>query len=140
MQFRFVLAHRSGIDDEHGVGTYTSSVSESSCLIGCRNPIQVADLEREKMSKRVLKCTVQFHRSNVSSHILYSCLMGGIRSRWTVHNCDLPSGDGRGVGRLAIDESILEVNDPWHELSAAVEPETILMPISYSTGPGTPVH
>ena len=77
-----------------------------------------------------MKLSIQLHLAGLSLSNTVSILevFGVERARSTVHNwahkADLQPGSGRFPDHVAVDETVIQLNDERYWLYAAVDPET----------------
>jgi transposase-like protein len=99
-------------------------------LDGCLDQIDVEFVEREATPRLLMKLSIQLHLAGLSLSNTVSVLdiFGVERARSTVHNwvhkADLQPEDGRSPDHVAVDETVIQLNDEPYWLYAAVDPET----------------
>jgi transposase-like protein len=77
-----------------------------------------------------MKLSIQLHLSGLSlSNTVRVCEIFGVqRARSTVHNwvhkADLQPNSGKNLDHVAVDETVIQLNDERYWLYAAVDPET----------------
>jgi putative transposase len=92
--------------------------------------IDVEFVERERTPREIIEVGIQLHVAGISLSNTKQFLEGlGVeRSRTAIHNwvqkTDIqPTSDAR-PNHIAVDETVIQVNDQRHWLYAAVDPET----------------
>jgi len=99
-------------------------------LNGPSDRIELGFVEREATPKPLMKLSIQLHAAGLSLSDTVSVLenFGVSRSRSTVHNwmrkAELEPEGGKSPDHVAIDESVIWLNDEQYWLHAAVDPET----------------
>ncbi|WP_435193841.1 IS6 family transposase [Natronomonas sp. EA1] len=99
-------------------------------LNGCLDQIDLDFVEREATPRLVMKLGIQLHLAGLSLSNTVSILeiFGVERARSTVHNwvhkADLQPEAGRSPDHVAVDETVIRLNDEQYWLYAAVDPET----------------
>ena len=99
-------------------------------LDGCLDQIDLDFVEREATPRLLMKLSIQLHLAGLSLSNTVSVLeiFGVERARSTVHNwvhkADLQPGDGRAPDHVAVDETVIQLNDETYWLYAAVDPKT----------------
>jgi transposase-like protein len=99
-------------------------------LDGCLDQIDVDFVEREATPRLLMKLSIQLHLAGLSLSNTVSMLgiFGVERARSTVHNwihkADLQPEDGRSPDHVAVDETVIQLNDETYWLYAAVDPKT----------------
>jgi putative transposase len=99
-------------------------------LNGCLDDIDLDFMEREATPQFFMKLGIQLHLAGLSLSNTVSILerFGVERARSTVHNwvhkADLQPEDGRSPDHVAVDETVIRLNDEQYWLYAAVDPET----------------
>jgi transposase-like protein len=99
-------------------------------LNGCLDQIDLEFVEREATPRLLMKLSIQLHLAGLSLSNTVSVLeiFGVERARSTVHNwvhkADLQPEDGRSPDHVAVDETVIQLNDETYWLYAAVDPET----------------
>ena len=87
-------------------------------------------VEREATPRLVMKLSIQLHLAGLSLSNTVSILeiFGVQRARSTVHNwvhkADLQPTNGHNPNHVAVDETVIQLNDEQYWLYAAVDPET----------------
>lgn len=105
-------------------------MSENARLSGCLDEIDVSFVERETTPRQLIKLSVQLHLVGLSLSNTVSILelFGVQRARSTVHNwvhkADLQPEPGRSPDHVAVDETVIRLNNEQYWLYAAVDPET----------------
>jgi transposase-like protein len=103
---------------------------ENDRLDGCLNEIELGFVEREATPKLLMKLGIQLHLAGLSLSNTVSILeiVGVNRARSTVHNwvhkAELQPEAGRSPDHVAVDETVIRLNDEQYWLYAAVDPET----------------
>jgi len=103
---------------------------ENDRLNGCLNQIELAFVEREATPRLLMKLSIQLHLAGLSLSNTVSILdiFGVERARSTVHNwvhkADLQPEDGQSPDHVAVDETVIQLNDEQYWLYAAVDPKT----------------
>ena len=99
-------------------------------LVGFVDQIDLAFIEREATPRFLMKLGIQLHLAGLSLSNTVSILeiFGVKRARSTVHNwvheADLQPQDGQRPDHVAVDETVIRLNDEQYWLYAAVDPET----------------
>ena len=103
---------------------------ENASLGGCIDRIELGFVEREATPRLLMKLSIQLHLAGLSLSNTVSILeiFGVKRARSTVHNwvhkADLQPEEGRSPDHVAVDETVIRLNDEQYWLYAAVDPET----------------
>jgi putative transposase len=103
---------------------------ENTRLSGSIRQIDLAFVEREATPRLLMKLGIQLHLAGLSLSNTVSILerFGVERARFTVHNwvhkADLQPEDGQNPDHVAVDETVIRLNDERYWLYAAVDPET----------------
>jgi len=103
---------------------------ENDRLNGCLNKIELGFVEREATPKLLMKLSIQLHLAGLSLSNTVSILeiFGVNRARSTVHNwvhkADLQPQPGQNPDHVAVDETVIRLNDEQYWLYAAVDPKT----------------
>jgi putative transposase len=103
---------------------------ENAHLNGCLDNIDVDFMEREATPQLFMKLGIQLHLAGLSLSNTVSIreIFGVERARSTVHNwvhkADLQPADGRSPDHIAVDETVIRLNDEQYWLYAAVDPAT----------------
>jgi len=103
---------------------------ENDRLSGSLNEIELGFVEREATPKLLMKLSVQLHFVVLSLSNTVSILeiFGVSRARSTVHNwvhkAELQPEAGRSPNHVAVDETVIRLNDEQYLLYAAVDSET----------------
>ncbi len=103
---------------------------ENARLNGCLDDIDLDFMEREATPRLLMKLGIQLHLAGLSlSNTVSSLEIFGVeRARSTVHNwvhkADLQPETGRSPDHVAVDETVIRLNDEQYWLYAAVDPET----------------
>jgi len=99
-------------------------------LSGCLNQIDLDFVEREATPRLLMKLSIQLHLAGLSLSNTVSIIeiFGVERARSTVHNwvhkADLQPEDGQSPDHIAVDETVIQLNDETYWLYAAVDPKT----------------
>jgi transposase-like protein len=99
-------------------------------LNGCLDEIELGFVEREATPKLLMKLGIQLHLAGLSLSNTVSILeiFGVERARSTVHNwvhkAELQPESNRNPDHVAVDETVIQLNDEQYWLYAAVDPET----------------
>ena len=107
---------------------------KSNRLVGCSEGPELGIVEREATPEPAMKLGIQLHLAGLSLSDTVSVLAGlGVdRCRSTVHNwiqkADLQPTKGRNPNYVAVDETVIRVNDQRYWLFAAVDPDTNHLP------------
>lgn len=102
---------------------------ENDRLDGRLNEIELGFVEREATPKLLMKLGIQLHLAGLSLSDTISILdiFGVSRARSTVHNwvhkAELQPEAGRSPDHVAVDETVIRLNDEQYWLYAAVDPE-----------------
>ncbi|MCD2200481.1 IS6 family transposase [Halobacterium sp. KA-4] len=105
-------------------------MAENASLNGCIDQIELDFVEREATPQLLMKLSIQLHLAGLSLSNTVSILeiFGVERARSTVHNwvhkADLQPDSGRSPDHVAVDETVIQLNDEQYWLYAAVDPET----------------
>ena len=103
---------------------------ENARLSGCLDEINVEFVEREATPQLLMKLSIQLHLSglSLSNTVSFLEVFGVDRVRSTVHNwvhkADLQPEAGRSPNHVAVDETVIQLDDQQYWLYAAVDPET----------------
>jgi putative transposase len=103
---------------------------ENDCLNGCLDEIDFGFVEREATPRLLMKLSIQLHLAALSLSNTVSILeiFGVERARSTVHNwvhkADLQPESGRYPDHIAVDETVIQLDDEQYWLYAAVDPKT----------------
>ena len=103
---------------------------ENDRLNGFLDEINLEFVEREATPRLLMKLSIQLHLAGLSLSNTVSILeiFGVERARSTVHNwvhkADLQPEDGHSPDHVAVDETVIRLNDEQYWLYAAVDPET----------------
>ena len=103
---------------------------ENARLSGCLDEINLDFVEREATPKLLMKLSIQLHLAglSLSNTVLFLEVFGVERVRSTVHNwvhkADLQPESGRSPNHVAVDETVIRLDDEQYWLYAAVDPET----------------
>ncbi|MFT4948890.1 MAG: putative transposase [Natronomonas sp.] len=103
---------------------------ENDRLNGFLDEINLEFVEREATPRLLMKLSIQLHlaRLSLSNTVSFLEVFGVERVRSTVHNwvhkADLQPDAGRCPDHVAVDETVIQLNDQRYWLYAAVNPET----------------
>jgi transposase-like protein len=103
---------------------------ENTRLNGSVDQIDLEFVEREATPRFLMKLSIQLHLAGLSLSNTVSILeiFGVERARSTVHNwvhkAGLQPKDGQTPDHVAVDETVIRLNDEQYWLYAAVDPET----------------
>ncbi len=105
-------------------------MAEIARLNGHLSEIELGFVEREATPEQFMKLGIQLHLRGLSLSNTVSVLdkFGVNRARSTVHNwvhkADLQPEEGRDPDHVAVDETVIRLNDEQYWLYAAVDPAT----------------
>jgi transposase-like protein len=105
-------------------------MSKNTRLNGSIDQIDLEFVEREATPRFLMKLSIQLHLAGLSLSNTVSILeiFGVDRARSTVHNwvhkADLQPEDGQNPDHVAVDETVIRLNDEQYWLYAAVDPQT----------------
>ena len=105
-------------------------MDEFERLSSCRSWIDLGFVERERTPEPIIELDIHLRVAGLSlsntKQILDS--LGVERSRTAIHNwvqkADLQPDSDAELNHIAVDETVIQVNDQRHWLYAAVDPET----------------
>ena len=103
---------------------------ENASLSGSINQFDLEFVEREVTPRLLMKLSIQLHLAGLSLSNTVSVLeiFGVERARSTVHNwvhkADLQPEEGRSPDHVAVDETVIQLNDEKYWLYAAIDPQT----------------
>jgi transposase-like protein len=103
---------------------------ENARLSGSIDQIDLEFIEREATPRFLMKLSIQLHLAGLSLSNTVSILeiFGVERARSTVHNwvhkADLQPENEQNPDHVAVDETVIRLNDEQYWLYAAVDPET----------------
>jgi putative transposase len=103
---------------------------ENDRLSGCLDEIDLGFVEREATPRLLMKLSIQLHLAglSLSNTVDFLEMFGVQRVRSTVHNwvhkADLQPESGRSPDHVAVDETVIQLNDQRYWLYAAVDPNT----------------
>lgn len=103
---------------------------EIARLTGGSNCFELEFVEREATPEPAMKLGIRLHAAGLSLSDTVSVLasLGVERARSTVHNwvqkAGLHPNSGKNPNHVAIDETVIQLNDQRYWLYAAVDPET----------------
>ncbi len=99
-------------------------------LSGCSDWIDLSFVERERTPRQLMELGIRLHLAVLSlSNIVRELEKFGVeRSRKAVHDwvhkCDLQPTDRVSPNHVALDETVIRIDDQQYWLYAAVNPET----------------
>jgi putative transposase len=105
-------------------------MAETARLNGCLNEIELGFVEREATPTQFMKLGIQLHLRRLSLSNTVSVLdkFGVDRARSTVHNwvhkADVQPEDGRNPDYVAVDETVIRLNNERYWLYAAVDTDS----------------
>ena len=105
-------------------------MTEITRLSGCSEWIDLSFVERERTPECAMKLGIQMHLAGLSLSNTISILdeLGVQRSRKAVHDwvhkADLQPTSDKTPNQVAIDETVIRVNDQQYWLYAAADPQT----------------
>ena len=103
---------------------------ENASLSGSLDQIELDFVEREATPRLLMKLSIQLHLAGLSLSNTVSILeiFGVERARSTIHNwvhkADLQPEEGQSPDHVAVDETVIRLNNEQYWLYAAVDPET----------------
>jgi len=103
---------------------------ENTRLSGSIDQIELGFVEREATPKLLMKLGIQLHLAglSLSNTVLILEIFGVERARSTVHNwvhkAELQPESGQNPDHVAVDETVIQLNDEQYWLYAAVDPDT----------------
>jgi len=103
---------------------------ESACFNESIDQIDVVFVEREEPPQLLMKLSIQLHLAELllSNTVSTLGISGVERARSTVHNwvhkADLHPKPGWCPDHIAVDETVIQLDDEQYWLYAAVDPET----------------
>jgi transposase-like protein len=109
-------------------------VPENDRLDSCSNETELGFVEREATPKLLMKLGIQLHLAGLSLSDTGSILeiFGVSRARSTVHNwvhkTELQPEAGRSPDHVAVDETVIQLNNEQYWPYATVDPETNELP------------
>jgi transposase-like protein len=105
-------------------------MAEITRLSGCSDWIDLEFVERQRTPPQLMKLGIRLHLAGLSlSNTVRELERFGVkRSRKAVHDwvqkADLQPADGASPNHVALDETVIRVNDEQYWLYAAVDPDT----------------
>ncbi|MFD1633795.1 IS6 family transposase [Haloplanus ruber] len=105
-------------------------MEEIARLIGGSDRFELGFVERESTPEPAMKLGIRLHLAGLSLSNTISILdrLGVERCRSTVHNwvqkADLQPTDGADPDHVAVDETVIQLNDERYWLYTAVDPDT----------------
>ncbi|WP_436348116.1 IS6 family transposase [Natronorubrum sp. FCH18a] len=99
-------------------------------LSGCSDWIDLSFVERERTPRQLMELGIRLHLAGLSlSNTVRELEKFGVeRSRKTVHDwvhkCDLQPADDEKPNHVALDETVIQLDDHRYWLYTAVDPET----------------
>jgi len=106
------------------------AMAEFDRLSGGSEWIDLEFVERERTPEQIVEVGIQLHLAglSLSNTKQYLERLGVERSRTAIHNwvqkADLQPTSGGAPNQIAVDETVIRVNDERHWLYAAVDPAT----------------
>ena len=103
---------------------------ENDRLSGCLDEINLDFVEREATPRLLMKLSIQLHLAglSLSNTVSFLEVFGVDRVRSTVHNwvhkADLQPESGRSPNHVAVDETVIQLDDEQYWLYAAVNPDS----------------
>jgi len=103
---------------------------ESDRLNGCLTETDLEFVEREATPQLLMKLSIQLHLAglSLSNTVSFLEVFGVSRARSTVHNwvhkADLQPETGRSPDHVAVDETVIRIDDEQYWLYAAVDPDS----------------
>ena len=103
---------------------------ENARLGGSIDQIDVEFVEREATPRLLMKLSIQLHLAglSLSNTVSFLDVFGVSRARSTVHNwvhkADLQPESGRTPDHVAVDETVIQIDDERYWLYAAVDPDS----------------
>ena len=103
---------------------------ENDRLDGCLHEIELGFVEREATPRLLMKLGIQLYLADLSllNTVFLLEVFGVKRAGSTVHNwvhkANLQPESGRNPDHVAVDETVIRLNDEQYWLYAAVDPET----------------
>ena len=105
-------------------------MSENARLNGCIDQIELDFVEREATPRLLMKLSIQLHLAGLSLSNTVSILeiFGVEQAQSTVHNwvhkAELQPEADQKPDHVAVDETVIRLNDEQYWLYAAVDPDT----------------
>ena len=106
------------------------SMPENARLSGCLDEINADFVEREVTLRLLMKLSIQLHLAglSLSNTVLFLEVFGVNWGRSTVHNwvhkAELQPESGRCPNHVAVDETVVQLDDEHYWLYAAVDPKS----------------
>jgi transposase-like protein len=103
---------------------------ENDRLSGSLDQIDLEFVEREATPRLLMKLSIQLHLAglSLSNTVSFLDVFGVDRARSTVHNwvhkADLQPETGRAPDHVAVDETVIRIDDEQYWLYAAVDPDS----------------
>ena len=103
---------------------------ENDRLSGCLDEINLEFVEREATPRLLMKVSIQLHLAglSLSNTVSFLEVFSVDRVRSTVHNwvhkADLQPESGRCPNHVAVDETVIQLDDEQYWLYAAVDPDS----------------
>ena len=103
---------------------------ENDRLNGCLDEIKLDFVEREATPRLLMKLSIQLHSAglSLSNTVSFLGVFDVERVRSTVHNwvhkADLQPESGRSPNHVAVDETVIRLDDEQYWLYAAVDPDS----------------
>jgi len=105
-------------------------MTEFGRLSGSIDQIELGFVEREATPQFLMKLSIQLHLCglSLSNTVRVLEIFGVQRARSTIHNwihkADLQPESGKNPDHVAVDETVIQLNDEQYWLYAAVDPQT----------------
>jgi len=105
-------------------------MAEITHLSGFKDWLELDFVERERTPSQLMKLDIRYHLSglSLSNTVIELEKFGVQRSRKAVHDwvqkADLQPATDANLDHIALDETVIRVNDQQYWLYAAVDPET----------------
>ena len=103
-------------------------MQESVRLTGFSSGFELEFVEREATPEPAMKLGIQLHAAGLSDTVSVLAGLGVDRARSTVHNWVQKAGlqptDGKSPNHVALDETVIQLNNERFWLYAAVDPHT----------------
>lgn len=105
-------------------------MTENDRFSGCLDEIKLEFVEREVTPWLLMKLSIQLYlvELSLSNTVLFPEVFGVDRVRTTVHNwvnkADLQPESGRNPNHVAVDETVIQLDDEHYWLYAAVDSDS----------------
>jgi putative transposase len=103
-------------------------MAEIARLTGCTDWIDLEFVERQRTPEPAMKLGIQLQLAGLSNTVSILNELGVERSRKAIHDwvqkADLQPTDGRSPNHVAVDETVIRINDQQFWLYAAADPDT----------------